>query len=277
MPKSLKNKILLAVLIMSVVPVSGACVVTRSEGEKMRKDTDVLRADFEKSREQQAALDKERDARIKDLQDKTNELESSIEGVRKAQGNTAVGLGMEQDRIIQKIMELNGRNDLATRRIEELENELKNMKGGIQGSKQAGGAAIQGGRMPEIIRPEKKKDYLALGIKFFNDGQMEAARVILGEYIEKFKDDPECGKAQYYIGESFFKEGKYQNAILEFQKVVSNYPNSEKVEDAAYLLALSFSKIGLFEDAKKLLKEFLKAYPDSKYASAARKKLREMK
>jgi TolA-binding protein len=131
--------------------------------------------------------------------------------------------------------------------------------------------------MAELKRPEKKKDFLKLGMNLLKNGQWEGARIIFGEYIEKFKGDPACAEAQFQIAESWFGEGKFQNSILEYQKVIEKYPKCNRVEEASYMLAVSFAQAGLPDEAKKLLEGFIAAYPDSKVAPRARKKLDEMK
>ena len=113
-------------------------------------------------------------------------------------------------------------------------------------------------------------------MKMFGEGQWEASRILFSEYIDKFKGDAACSKAQFQIAEAYSREGKHQNAVIEFQKVLSDYPNSDRVEDSSYWLAVSFAQIGLADDAKKLLNEFIKAYPDSKLVPKARKKLAEI-
>jgi tol-pal system protein YbgF len=271
-----------AVLVLAVFS-AGGCVVSRSEGDVMQEDIRANKMEIAKLKEAQAADRKEIEAQVQKTQTKATDLENALENVKKTYGTNVANFGLEQDKIIQKLMELNGKYDLSSHRIEELEAELKKLKdeGTPAKSVKTGDPQKKVGegqpeKMAEIKRPEKKKDYFNLGLKLFNDGQWEASRIIFREYIDNFKGDAACGKAQYYIGESYFRDGKYQNAVLEFQKVLTNYPQSEKIEDASYELALSFAQIGLADDAKKLLAEFVKAYPNSKLTPKAKRKIEEL-
>jgi tol-pal system protein YbgF len=236
-----------------------------------------------KLHEAQEADRREIEAQVKKTQAQAAGLEQALENVRKTYGSNVANFGLEMDKIIQKLMELTGKQDLVAHRLDVLESDLKKQKEGAAAKavkaaeQQKTGDGQLPDKLPELKRPDKKKDYLALGMRFFNDGQWEVARIIFREYLEKFKGDPACGKAQYHIGEAYFREGKYQNAVLEFQKVLSDHPSSDKVEDASYSLALSFAQIGLKDDASKLLGEFIKAYPKSKLTPKAKKKIEELK
>jgi TolA-binding protein len=248
----------------------------------MQEEIRAVKMELAKLRDAQEADRKEIELQVAKTQTKAADLEAALENVRKTYGSNVANFGLEQEKIIQKLMELNGKYDLGQHRADVLEADMKKIREEMSASKakvsepQKKAAEEPQGRLAEIKRPEKKKDYLNLGLKFLNDGQWEAARVIFREYLENFKGDPSCCRAQYHVGEAFYREGKVQNAVLELQKVITGFPDCDKVEDASYHLALSFAQIGLADDAAKLLQEFVKAYPSSKLAPKAKKKLDEM-
>lgn len=272
-------------LVVALLLLSGCFVFTsRGEGDQMQEEIRAIKMELVRMKEAQDTDRKEIETQVKNTQARAAGLETALENVKKTYGSNVADFGLEMDKIIQKLMELNGKNDLAAHRLDVIEAEFKKLKEDTaarpsrpgEARKEGTTAVEKPGQLAELKRPEKKKDYLLLGQRLFNDGQWEASRVIFKEYIEKFKGDPNCGKAQYLLGESYFREGKYQNAVLEFQKVITDFPTSEKLEDASYSLALSFSQIGLVEDAKKLLTEFVKAFPKSKLVPKAKKKLEEL-
>ncbi|MFA6032713.1 MAG: tetratricopeptide repeat protein [Myxococcota bacterium] len=257
--------------------------VSREDGDKMQEEIRAAKMELAKMKEAQEIDRKTVEEQVKKAKEKADALENALENVKKTYGSDVANVGLEQDSIKQKMMELNGRNDLNQHRIDQLEAALKKMKEGsadtvaakpADSQKKPGDATPS--QLPEIKRPEKKKDFFNLAMKMFNEGQWEVSRILFSEYIDKFKGDAACAKAQFQIAEGYSREGKYQNAVIEFQKVLSDYPDSDRVEDSSYWLAVSFAQIGLADDAKKLLNEFIKAYPDSKLVPKARKKLAEI-
>ena len=275
----------LSAAVVALLLLPGCFVFTsRSDGDQMQEEIRAIKMELVHMREAQNADRKEIETQVKKTQADAAGLETALENVKKTYGSNVADFGLEMDKIIQKLMELNGKYDLSAHRLDVIEAEWKRLREEAaakqakpgEAKRDPGQPAEKPGQLAEIKRPEKKKDYLALGVKMFNDGQWEASRVIFKEYNEKFKGDPNCGKAQYYLGESYFREGKYQNAVLEFQKVITDFPTSDKVEDASYSLALSFAQIGLVDDARKLLTEFVKMFPKSKLAPKAKKKLEEL-
>ena len=81
----------------------------------------------------------------------------------------------------------------------------------------------------------------------------------------------------FLMGESLFAQGEYDLAILDYQKVISNYPHSVRAPAALLKQGVSFDKLTDHETAKIIYKKLLAEYPNSKESAVASRNLKQLK
>ena len=108
-------------------------------------------------------------------------------------------------------------------------------------------------------------------------GDGPGARQLLGEFLQKYKNDELAPNAQYWLGESLYGEGRYNDAIVEFQKVIKEHKTSDKVPDALLKIGMSFQAQKDCKNALLFYEEVVQAHKDAPAAKIAREKTGECK
>ncbi|MCX7943917.1 MAG: tetratricopeptide repeat protein [Deltaproteobacteria bacterium] len=221
--------------------------------------------------------------KLRNYDREAQKLSQSLENIRSTYGSNVADFGVQLDKVINSIMELNGKYELNVHRIEELNVELNKLKEAYNKLLQQPSQKIverqESGqeRLSAIKRPSTRKEYIALGKKFLADKQWEAARVIFDEALNKWNDSNKY-EIIMLIAESYYREGKFQNAILEYEKIIRDNPsNFDSLDEVLFKMGISFINISLKDDGRGILEELVRKYPKSKYAAMAQKKLKEIK
>ena len=177
-------------------------------------------------------------ADIKDLKERTADLEDSIEAMKSqltvdtavvigtpAENGEEVG-GAKRAEELKKAMELytSSKNNYDTQRYTQAERNFK--------------ALISTYPDFEIV----DNALYWLGETYYaQDRYQDALRQFREVTINKFhtKDD----SAQLKLGFSYHQLQDYENAIIELRKLLAEYPDSEFVDDAEFLIRLSLIKL----------------------------------
>jgi len=255
--------------------------MSRDEGEQMMEEINALKTELKNLKEKQALDQKATEERLQNYDKEAQRLSQSLENIRNTYGSNVADFGVQLDKVVNSIMELNGKYELNMHRIEEISAELNRLKEMYQKIPQS---AVKNDRqeeknirLPEIKRPDNRKDYIALGKKFLNERQWEASRIIFEEALSRWNDS---GKYEIImlVAESYYREGKFQNAILEYEKIIKDKPkNFSSMDEVLFKLGVSFINISLKDDGRAVLEELINTYPKSKFTPQAQKKLKELK
>lgn len=247
----------------------------------MIQEINQLKTELKNLKEQQALDQKSLEEKVSNYEKEAQRLSQSLENIRNTYGSNVADFGVQLDKVVSSIMELNGKYELNVHRIDEINNELGKLKelysklSTTATSKQEK-TEEKSTKLSEIKRPSSRKEYIALGKKFLNEKQWEASRIIFEEALNKWNDSSKY-EIIMLIAESYYREGKFQNAILEYEKIIKDNPkNFGEMDEVLFKMGISFINISLKEDGKTILQELIKNYPKSKYASQAQKKLKEI-
>jgi tol-pal system protein YbgF len=96
-------------------------------------------------------------------------------------------------------------------------------------------------------------------------------------YIKEYSDSPLAANAQYWIGEVMYSQKNYTGAVDEFVKVLQNYRKSDKASDAAIKLGFSFYELKNWVYARRALEDVNRYFPKTKAAALARQRIIKMK
>ncbi len=109
----------------------------------------------------------------------------------------------------------------------------------------------------------------------FDNGELDKARQLFQQLIQKHPRSGNADNAQFWIGESFYREKWYERAVLEYQTVIEKYPKGNKVPAAMLKQGMALLNIGEKSSARLVLQDLGKKYPQSPEAKIAAKKLKE--
>jgi len=123
---------------------------------------------------------------------------------------------------------------------------------------------------------EDPKENYELGLKKFADGNYEAARALLREYLAAAPRNDEAADAMFLIADSYFKEKFYEEAILEYQNIIETWPASPKIPLCQLNQGIALLKIGKPNEASLFFESLIEAYPDSPEAATAKEHLKTL-
>ncbi len=129
------------------------------------------------------------------------------------------------------------------------------------------------GMEPSPADPRESYD---LGLKEFGDGNYEAARASLREYLAAAPGGNEAADAMFLVADSYFKEKFYEEAILEYQNTIETWPDSPRIPLCQLNQAIALLKIGKPNEASLFFESLIEAYPDSSEAATAKEHLKTL-
>lgn len=154
------------------------------------------------------------------------------------------------------------------------EKRFKKIEAGLPAMAELGPQAA----VPQSLTPptaDPKKNY-NLGIKEFADGNYEAARTSLQEYLATAPRSNEAANAMFLIADSYFKEKFYEKAILEYQNIIETWPASPKIPLCHLNQGIALLKIGKPNEASLFFESLIEAHPNSPEAATAKKHLKTL-
>lgn len=220
--------------------------------KKMRKDIDLLKAEVKK------------EENITDIKEKTFELENKL---------------LELEQMIGKM------HAQSEERFKEIETGLLSIAEAASRAAvpqpQTQSAPVSGqdsestGEEPSPAEKNPRKSY-DLGVREFADGNYEAARTLLREYLAAAPGSDEAADAMFLVADSYFKEKSYEEAILKYQNIIETWPASPKIPLCQLNQAIALLKIGKPNEASLFFESLIEAYPDSPEAKTAKKHLKSL-
>lgn len=229
---------------------------TETTLKKMQKDIDWLKAEVKK------------EENILDLNEKTFEIENKL---------------LELEQIIGEM------HAQSEERFKKIETGLSAMAGAESqaaapkaqtppaAASQQTSESPAGESGPEPPPAEKNPDQnYDLGLKKFADGNYEAARVLLREYLAAAPRSDKAADAMFLIADSYFREEFYEEAILEYQNIIETWPASPKIPLCQLNQGIALLKIGKPNEASLFFESLIEAYPDSPEAATAKEHLKTL-
>lgn len=275
----------ICIIVGLAVSLLDGCFIfmSREEGEQLLEELNRLKTEVRNLKEKQMLDQNAIEEKLKNYDKEAQRLSQSLENIRNTYGNNVADFGVQLDKVVNTIMELNGKYELNVHRIDELNNELNKLKEMYSKLPQPSTQKVSDkaeekvDKLSGIKRPNTRKEYIALAKKFLAEKQWEASRILLDEALSKWNDSNKY-EIIMLIAESYYREGKFQNAILEYEKIIKDNPkNFNALDEVLFKMGISFINISLKEDGKTILEELVKSYPKSRYAQMAQKKLKEIK
>jgi tol-pal system protein YbgF len=271
----------LGLVLLVVLAVLPGCPIKTSQGTKL--ETDV------------AAMNQRVTTMEKDLLD----LQTRFDASGEIAGEAVVGFErLEQELGIVKgqVDEMAHKKPLSPEQISMLRQQLGSQFEAIDGrlatlEKKAGVTKPNKGNLSDftgnggatVVAPipgedkPKEDDLYREGVALFNQGNLEASKARLKEFMRHYPASKNASEAQYYIAESMFKQRNWEEAILAFDTLAARYPKTKRLPEAYLHMGISFYEAGQTSDAKLFYEKVIEQFPRSREAKVAREKLKAIK
>ncbi len=222
-----------------------------------------------------------------------NAREAELMNRYAGQGATVNAVREEMSRLEGILEELNHRDDLAAGAIDRVSAVLDRLSDRVAAIEAfVGFENIAGGRgeasaaqtpQPAVPTqaptpppaPATEAALYAAAKGMFDKGEMETARSMFTQFLDKYGKSPNADNAQFWIGETYYRENWFEKAILEYQEVIESYPKGNKVPSALLKQGFAFLKLGNRLNCQILLKDIIERFPNTPEAEIASKKLSE--
>ncbi|TNE48972.1 MAG: tetratricopeptide repeat protein [Deltaproteobacteria bacterium] len=137
-------------------------------------------------------------------------------------------------------------------------------------------ASNAGGNQVDIKVLDPPKLY-KLAKDLFDQGKYVESREHLKTLVKRFKAHELTDDAFLLIGQCFEKTNKVYEAILWYNDALKKFPNGDQVDHALLKLGTAHYKINACPEGRAFLRRLVRKHSRSKYASKARKLIRNMR
>jgi tol-pal system protein YbgF len=96
------------------------------------------------------------------------------------------------------------------------------------------------------------------------------------DFLASYPNSPLAENAQYWLGEAYYVTRDYPSAQDAFRTVLQKYPDSRKGADALVKLGFTQFELKHFVDARKTLEQVTQKYPDTDAARLAQDRLKRI-
>jgi tol-pal system protein YbgF len=247
--------------LLLVALVSTACVTTAQEGEQMRQDIAVLRADLKKEVETSSA---DRQKLASDYQQRAKALQDALDQLSRAARKSGADLAVDVEKAQNDVAALRGQLEVIQHRLDALEKTSQEQQKALEAANQ-----FIAQRQKELERPTDRGALYNLARQRLDQGQTAKARELFQDFLNRFPKDELAANAQYWLGETYYAEKKWNDAIVEFQKVLKEHPGSDKVPDALLKIGMSFQAQGDCKNALLFFDEVGQAHKSTPAAKTA--------
>jgi TolA-binding protein len=269
-----------------------ACVMTKEEGDTLKRDVDKLKTEVSAMHRQQKDDAADLEARLARIESRAAELEGTLLTLRQADADN----GVQMEKVIAELQILRGEIEEARFALQETKSQLGETKRSVQdilarppidvaAAASAPVVDTQKGRQigGETV-PEGKQELYDFAKKLHDAGKHDDAIEAFTLFVEKHKSDTDLkDNAFFWLGESHYqratkesdqksKDSAFKKAILAYQKVIET-EGSNKADGALMKLGLAFEAVNYGEDGRVFYEELIAKYPKSPLVVDAKKRL----
>jgi tol-pal system protein YbgF len=246
--------------------------------EQLQARSDTMTAQVEESRQKVADLILQVDAKLAEVTKALEQLDSSS---RRSDADIGVRMG----KLLEDVATLTGQLDQYRFQLSQLDEQLRKLGTDSEGrltaleggdAQKAAEARRRAEQLKALERPTDKKEFLALADEKAKAGELEVARKLYGEFLQKWPKDALVADALLHLGQSYVSEDRCREALYEYQKVIQDHAKSAAAAPALLGSADCFAKLKMKAEARLALEELVKGYPKSAAAKEARARLAEM-
>ena len=123
------------------------------------------------------------------------------------------------------------------------------------------------------INSSNLNEYMGRAINYFNHDQLEEAKPILLQIIERFPDFAGAPQALAALALCYYKVNDCSRTIKYYRKLAERYPEHQLVAEAYFHLGLCYEKTGSRSLAEEAFRKVLEIDKDGVYGKQAAQKL----
>ncbi|MBU1377481.1 MAG: tol-pal system protein YbgF [Alphaproteobacteria bacterium] len=198
------------------------------------------------------------DARMAEMADKLNDLESTLRGLN---GSLE---GVTRDADLAK-----RENTALKTQIQTLNDRLAALEGKVAAVQAPPPADTLGGAAPTAPAGDPAKDFTQAR-QLMLAGDYDAAENAFANYVEIYPDAPRTAEARYWLGKTLSVRGAHANAAQAYIGAIRGWPQTTWAPDAVVELARSLVALKKPTDACQTLAEFTRRYPKAPAPIASR-------
>ena len=213
-----------------------------------------------------------------------NDLDTRLGRIERVLGNdTLAGMARRIDALEDQLRELRGSveeqqhtGDALRKQQRDLYADLDKRVSALEAQLHAAqsGAAVGGsGAAPGDTDPQTAYNRAFEQLK---NGNYDAAIKQFQDFMTTYPKSSLRDNAQYWIGEAHYVSRQYDEAAEAFRAVGEHYPNSRKAPDALLKLGFTLAEQKKYAEARVTLTQVGERFPDSDAAKLAAKRLEQL-
>jgi TolA-binding protein len=259
------------VVVWTACAVLSAGCVSSSQGDQMRQEIDMLKAEQSIIKESFQKREAEMAEAVVNARSEIKELQALIRQAEELLRSNVATAGADLQHTREEVERLRGRSEEMEFKLAKLEQDLALFKQDIELRLTPGSQAAQAQPLPE-----NASELLKLGTANVDKDPRQARRA-LEAFTTRFPEDSRVDEAIYLTGETYFNEKQYISAILEYQKILKAHPKSRRTADATFRIGQGFRALGKCQQAKLFFETVIDTHAKSDRAREARQELKSFK
>jgi len=195
---------------------------------------------------------------------------------------------VEQRKVVQQqVSTLQKTNADSQTRFSEVNDELRNMNGRIEGlenritvlQKEREKAQLLSDQQlaetnKKVLLLQEEAHKLENQVAFLNQ---ELVKVAAGTTTASAAMTSGKKEDQFQSGESSFSKKEWREAILHYQKYREAYPKGKRYPLATFKIGLAFYELGMRDEAKTFFEEIVSKFPENPLAKQAKDRLKKIR
>lgn len=232
--------------------------------------------DDDEARKQIAAIRDEHAAKLKELTDRVDQLDTRT-------SQKLVELVGQLDQLNQQIANLRGQLEVATFNLQNLQKRQQDLyvdlDGRLRAIEEGKAGASNTNPLSQAANAQQEAEAATAyeaAYNLYRDNKLKAAIEGLSDLSAKYPTSQAAPNALFWLGMAQAQSGDAKNAQASWRKLVDGYPDHAKSPDALKAIASVQLEKGDRKGAVKTLKELVGSYPTSDAGKDAAKQLKKL-
>jgi tol-pal system protein YbgF len=220
-------------------------------------------------RDQVAKLEKDHSARMDELSQRIDHLETLVQAIQRGQ----LEAGGQFDQLHQDLAKLRGMLEQVANDVATLQKRNKDLYSDLDAriKKLEPTSVTVEGKSVQVDRDEQAAYDSAMTLFKANDFRTAAGG--LSAFLARYPQSPYAPAAQYWLGSSYYAIKDYRAAIAAQQALIDHFPDSPRAPDALLNIAASQIELNDKKSARATLSKVISDFPDSDAAKLAKERL----
>lgn len=240
--------------------VLAGCFYPADRGRVLEEKVQRLEAQL---REESRLVREKLDSTLPRVEEKLAEMNKALQSLDTAARRKDADIGVQLQKTVEDLAQLRGELETYLHRLEQLERARPGTVAPAEPPKKA----------EPLARPTDKQAFLKLAQDKARAGEVELARQLFTEFLQRWAKDALGGEAHFGLGETYFNARKCREALFEYRKVLEDFSKSPAAPEAYLRSADCFLELKMEPESRLALEELVRNHPRSEAAKAAKARL----